>query len=221
MKPTLKIHKAELDHVQRHDGQGRRILDAAAAMGVSLQSHYQAPERVRRASGRLDVAALLRGSERPCWRINQTDGGSRGGVDVFFQCALLGSEDQSDVDRRALASLAYAIKLQDEGIPVSLYACWVSESQEISGTFAVGWCDVIDASVDSLAGIIDERTFRDPDRGVMKQREIKFGRAPFGYGGGSARTIKDARQFAKILRDGGIATETAVILDWNGDNQPV
>lgn len=219
MQPTLKIHKADLEFVKPQNGD--RILQAASAAGINLRADYQCPQRVKRAAGRLDIAALIRGDERPCWRDEQEDGSRRGGVDVFFQCALMGAESQVDVDRRALGALAYAVQLQSDGVPVSLYACWISQSTLIDNTYAVGWAELTDISIGMLAGTIDEDTFRHPTHGVMAQRPRQFGSGPFGSCGGNARTIKDANQFAAILRRGGIAGDNAVILDWNCDNEPV
>lgn len=220
MKPILKIHKADVAFVKPQKN-GDRILAAASASGISLKADYQCPQRIKRSSGRIDIAALIRGDERPCWRDEQEDGSRRGGVDIFFQCALLGAESQADVDRRALGALACAVQLQNDNIPVSLYACWVSQSSLVDNTYAVGWAELTDVSVGMLAGIIDEDTFRHPTNGVMAQRPKQFGSGPFGSCGGNARTIKDAHQFAAILRSGGIAGDNAVILDWNRDNQPV
>ena len=213
---ALRIHRVKTDWVR--PGNGSRILEAAG--GKLPEMHYQAPVRSKRISGKLDVAAFLRGDEKPCYRMEADEGSMRGGVDIFFQAALLGCEDQADVDRRALASLSYAINLINEGIPVTLYACWVSRAT-VTSDIALGWVEITDTGLDMLAGIINKTTFRDYKNGVMMQRVHAFGSGPFGCDGGEARTVRDAKDFRNILKEGGVLTDNGVVLDWDSDNLPI
>ncbi len=212
---ALKIHNVDISWVRPQNG--RRIMGTS---GKLLEAHYQLPERIKRTSGKLDIAALIRGDEKPCYKMDKQAGAMRGGVDIFFQAALLGCEDQADVDRRALASLIHAVNLQNEGVPVTLYACWISVSS-VSPHTALGWCEVTDTGLDMLAGIINENTFRDDYKGVMAQRVKAFGPVPFGSNGGSSETVRDPAEFKRILVDGRVITDSGIVMDWvNGGQVP-
>ncbi len=141
----------------------RKILDAAQAAGISAFNNATMPYLAGPyTNGRkVNVARYVMGEEKCMLRDKGRNDPSRmSGVRIFVQLSATCGETHGNVLKRAVAALAVAEKIREQGRPVEVLAVWAGRGDKDQSKIAVVWKPITDASAKQLADLTRTSFFR-------------------------------------------------------------
>lgn len=141
----------------------KRIIEAADAAGISAFNHATMPYLAGpyTVGRKVDIGRYVRGEEKCMLRDKgRNDPSKANGIRIFVQLSAICYESHEDILKRAVAALAVAEKLREQGRPVEVIATWSGRGDANTDKVAVVWKTITDASAKQLADLTCPSYFR-------------------------------------------------------------
>lgn len=155
----------------------KKILEAADAAGISAFNHATMPYLAGpyTVGRKVDIGRYVRGEEKCMLRDKgRNDPSKATGVRIFVQLAAIHYETHQDVLNRAVAALAVAEKLREQGRPVEVIATWSLRGDANREKVSITWRTITDASAKQLAELTAPSYLRSTMFGWWRNRSQAY-----------------------------------------------